>query len=91
MAQIQKVLKDALQVENNKIMQGYFDDTERALDEVKLAIEKVLSGVEYVELQPQPPHIRKLQHELAEQHNLSSKSVGDGSDRHLKIVNENLA
>ena len=35
---------------------------------------------------PQNQQIRKLQHELVEQHNLISKSVGEGENRHLRIV-----
>lgn len=87
MAQIQKVLKDALQItETSETLQGYYDDAERALDEAKVAINKILAGAEHIELQPQNQHIRKLQHELVEQHNLISKSVGEGEQRHLKIV-----
>ncbi len=87
MAQIQKVLKEALQItEASETLCGYYDDAERALDEAKAAINKILAGAEHVELTPQNQHIRKLQHELVEQHNLSSKSVGEGSNRHLRIV-----
>lgn len=87
MAQIQKVLKDALDItETSETLQGYYDDAERALDEAKEAINKILAGEEHIELQPQNQQIRKLQHELVEQHNLASTSVGEGSDRHLKII-----
>ena len=87
MAQIQKVLKEALQItETSEALQGYYDDAERALDEAKAAINKILAGAEHIELQPQNQQIRKLQHELVEQHNLKSKSVGEGAQRHLKIV-----
>lgn len=87
MAQIQKVLKDALQItETSETLQGYYDDAERALDEAKAAINKILAGAEHIELQPQNQQIRKLQHELVEQHNLISKSIGEGANRHLKIV-----
>jgi len=86
MAQIQKVVKEALDIQDAQVLQGYCDDAERALDEVKLAISKILEGAENIELTPQNQHIRKLQHELVEQHNLKSKSVGEGSNRHLRIV-----
>ena len=87
MAQIQKVLKEALDiVETSETLFGYYDDTERALDEAKAGINKILAGAEHVELSPQNTHIRKLQHELVEQHNMTSKSVGEGNNRHLKIV-----
>jgi len=87
MAQIQKVLKEALDiVETSETLCGYYDDAERALDEAKAAINKILAGAEHVELSPQNQHIRKLQHELVEQHNMTSKSVGEGNNRHLRIV-----
>ena len=87
MAQIQKVLKEALDItETSETLFGYYDDAERALDEAKAAINKILAGAEHVELTPQNQHIRKLQHELVEQHNMTSKSVGEGSQRHLKII-----
>lgn len=89
MAQIQKILKQALDIQDDDFIPvvNYEDDAEKALDEAKEAIQKVLDGEEdSVELQPQNPHIRKLQHELAEQHNLKSASIGDGEQRRLKIV-----
>ena len=88
MAQIQKVLKEALDIqETSETLRGYYDDAERALDEAKAAINKILAGAEKnIELQPQNQQIRKLQHELVEQHNLESQSVGEGEQRHLRIV-----
>lgn len=87
MAQIQKVVKDALDIhETAETLQGYYDEAERALDEAKAAIAKILQGEEDVELTPQNQKIRKLQHELIEQHNLKSQSVGEGAQRHLRIV-----
>ena len=87
MAQIQKVMKEALGLqEASETLQGYYDEAERALDEAKAAIAKILEGEEHIELTPQNQKIRKLQHELIEQHNLASQSVGEGEERHLKIV-----
>lgn len=87
MAQIQKVMKEALDIrESEHALKGYCDDAERALDEAKAAINKILNGSEDIELQPQNQHIRKLQHELVEQHNLNSQSIGEGEERHLRIV-----
>lgn len=87
MAQIQKVVKDALGVqETSQKLQEYYDEAERALDEANAAIAKILEGEEHIELTPQNQKIRKLQHELIEQHNLASQSVGEGEQRHLKIV-----
>lgn len=87
MSQIQKVMKEALGIQEvSETLQGYYDDAERALDEAKAAIAKILEGEEHIELTPQNQKIRKLQHELIEQHNLASQSVGEGEERHLKIV-----
>ncbi len=86
MPQIQKVLKDALDLETTETLTGYYDEAERALEEAKAAINKILEGAENIELSPQNQQIRKLQHELVEQHNLTSKSVGEGEERHLRIV-----
>ena len=86
MAQIQKVIKEALDIAELNERQSFYDITEKALDEAKAAIEKVLAGEGDVELTPQNTQIRKLQHELVEQHNLESKSVGEGESRHLRIV-----
>lgn len=87
MPQVQKVVKEALHItETGETLQGYYDEAERALDEAKNAIQKILSGEKNVELQPQNQQIRKLQHELAEQHNLVSESIGEGPARRLRIV-----
>lgn len=87
MAQIQKVLKDALDIQPGDVepLQGYSDDTEKALDEARVAIKQVSDGAEVVELAPQPSQIRKLQHELVDQYNLKSTSIGEGENRHLRV------
>ena len=89
MSQIQKVLKDALHLTQEQVVTpkytGYMDETELALDEAKAAIAKVMEGAETIELQPQPQHIRKIQHEYVDAHNLASVSEGEGSLRHLRI------
>lgn len=87
MAQIQKVIKEALDIAEVNAHQSFYDITEKALDEAKSAIDKVLAGTTTdIELTPQKTEIRKLQHELVEQHNLESKSIGEGNNRHLRIV-----
>ena len=86
MAQIQKIIKQALDVAELNEKQSFYDVTESALDETKAAIEKILSGdVKDIELKPQNQQIRKLQHELAEQHNLDSTSIGEGENRRLRL------
>ena len=87
MAQIQKVLKDALDIRpyDNPEDIGYCDESEKALDEVKNAIKQIQDGAIYVELEPQNTQIRKLQHELAEQYGIKSTSIGEGNSRHLRL------
>lgn len=87
MAQIQKVLKDALDIQpyDEPETKGYCDETESALDEVKTAIKQVQDGADFIELEPQNTQIRKLQHDLVEQYGLQSTSIGEGNNRHLRI------
>ena len=91
MAQIQKVIKEALKIEEDahETILGYCDEAERALDEVKEAIRRIKDGEKDVELAPRNQQIRKMQHELVEQHNLESVSIGEGETRHLRIVGDN--
>ena len=87
MAQIQKVLKDALDIRpyDNPDDTGYNDESEKALDEVKTAVKQVVDGAPCVELAPQNTQIRKLQHDLVEQYGLQSTSIGEGENRHLRV------
>ena len=87
MAQIQKVLKEALDIQPGDIRptSDYKDDTELALDETRNAIEKIQEGAKEIELSPQNHQIRKLQHELVEDYNLESVSIGEEPNRRLKV------
>lgn len=87
MAQIQKVLKDALDIQPGDFSddETFNDETEKALDEVKTAANKIAEGAEVIELNPQNTRIRKLQHELAEQYGLNSTSIGEGAARHIRL------
>ncbi len=89
MSQIQKVLKDALNLTQGDMEErpvvGYLDEAEVALNEARAAIAKIQEGSEAIDLEPQPTHIRKLQHELIEAHGLSSKSIGEDSSRHIRV------
>ena len=67
----------------------YKDEAELALDEAKAAVAKIFEGADNVELQPQNQNIRKLQHELIEAHGLTSKSYGEGDNRHIRIEGKN--
>ncbi len=90
MSQIQKVLKDALNLTQgdmeDKPVVGYLDEAEVALNEARAAIAKIQEGSEAIDLEPQPTHIRKLQHELIESHGLSSKSIGEDAARRIRVA-----
>ena len=88
MAHIQKVLKEALDIQegDTETTHDYKDETELALDEAKNAIKKVMEGAPEIELSPQNTNIRKLQHELVEQYNLRSVSIGEEPNRRLKVI-----
>lgn len=89
MSQIQKVLKDALNLtqggEIEKPVVGYLDETELALNETKAAIAKIAEGAESIELEPQNSNTRKAQHQLIEQYGLSSESIGEEGFRRVRI------
>ena len=87
MAQIQKVLKDALDIQpgDSETLQGYSDETELALDEAKNAVKKIQEGAPFIDLAPQNQQIRKLQHELVEEYNMLSNSIGDEPNRYLRV------
>jgi hypothetical protein len=58
---------------------------QNALRETEEAIARVLDTSAPVELSPQSAYIRRLQHQLAEQHNLSSRSTGKEPYRRVRI------
>ena len=59
---------------------------EDALDETRAAIDQVTNGArDEVELEPQNAYVRRLQHELIERANLSSRSTGHEPYRRVQI------
>jgi hypothetical protein len=58
-----------------------------AMEEAMTAIEQVKNGQQEVELSPQNAFIRRLQHLLAERHDVNSMSAGREPGRRVKIVN----
>jgi stage III sporulation protein SpoIIIAA len=58
---------------------------QNALRETEAAIAQVLETSAPVELSPQSAYIRRLQHQLAEQHSLSSRSTGKEPYRRVRI------
>lgn len=57
----------------------------RAMREAEIAVQRVLSGVEAVELSPQNAFIRRYQHQLASEANLESRSYGKEPNRRVRI------
>ncbi|HEX9016351.1 MAG TPA: R3H domain-containing nucleic acid-binding protein, partial [Chloroflexota bacterium] len=80
-AQIEGALINIFELENA-------DPATYALQEAQDAVSQVLSGSKPVELSPQSAYIRRLQHQLAESHNLSSRSKGREPFRRVKIYKE---
>jgi len=62
------------------------DENELALREAHDAIQAVVNQGIPIELTPRRSYIRRLQHELVDQANLISFSVGDEPNRRLKLV-----
>jgi len=60
-------------------------DEEHALQDARAAVEHVLQTSEPVEIAPQSSYLRRLQHQLANQHHLSSQSIGLDPNRRLRI------
>ena len=59
---------------------------DQALDEAREAIDSVVGGErDEIELEPQNAYVRKLQHELVERANLSSRSSGHEPYRRVQI------
>jgi hypothetical protein len=56
-----------------------------AMQEAEEAIHQVLDRAHTVELAPQAPYIRRLQHQLAERYNLPSRSRGREPNRRVMI------
>lgn len=96
MPQIQRALREALDSTGNTegvnafaahlTQASYEDETEVALKEAQDAIESVITESQPIELTPRRSYIRRLQHELVEQHQLVSISVGDEPNRRLKVI-----
>lgn len=61
---------------------------EPALRETQGAINAVLNGERWVELPPAAAHIRRLQHQMARQANLTSHSYGKEPNRRVRIYRE---
>jgi hypothetical protein len=58
------------------------------LQEAQAAIDAVLNGERWVELQPATAYIRRMQHEMARQANLTSHSYGKEPSRRVRIFRD---
>ncbi len=61
------------------------DSVTSALYETEEAINAVIEGAPPIELSPQAPYIRRLQHQLADRYNLGSRSRGHEPNRRVEI------
>lgn len=91
MPQIQKALREALHLDTEIFSLGesgadIVDETEIALEEARQAITMVMNRMEPIELAPRKAYIRRLQHQLVERFNLTSRSIGDEPMRRLRIL-----
>jgi len=60
-----------------------------ALQEVEDAAGRVMDGEASVELQPQGAYVRRLQHQMAKNYNIGSRSVGRDPNRRVTISQTN--
>jgi stage III sporulation protein SpoIIIAA len=61
------------------------DPTMAALEEAEQAIGEVIEHARPIEVAPQNSHIRRLQHQLAERYNVTSRSRGKEPNRRVKF------
>ena len=64
------------------------DPVSIAIEETMQGVQKVLSGAPVVELSPQPPEVRRMQHQLAREANLISHSYGREPNRRVRLYRE---
>ena len=67
-------------------LQDQKHEEDSAMGEVTEAVDKVMSYGKPVELAPQSAHIRRLQHQLIEQHGLGSESRGEVPWRRVIVL-----
>ena len=65
------------------------DPMTSALEEAEVAAVGIAQGERDAELSPQNAYIRRLQHELAQRYNLSSRSLGREPKRRVRIFKDN--
>jgi stage III sporulation protein SpoIIIAA len=83
--QMQQFLSDIFNLSEDR---GAASDEDPHLSEAQAAIEAVLNGERWVELQPAAASVRRRQHQLARQANLVSHSYGKEPRRRVRIFRE---
>jgi hypothetical protein len=83
--QVKSALSRLYGVERSATPEGIMEE---ALEEALEGITRVRSTGSSMELAPRPPEVRRVQHELAERHDLVSKSVGKEPLRRVKLYRQ---
>jgi hypothetical protein len=83
--QMQKFLTDLFNLASES---GEEQTVETALQETQGAINAVLNGERWIELPPAMSYVRRLQHEMARQANLTSHSYGKEPNRRVRIFRD---
>jgi len=82
---MQKFLSDLYNISSEN---GEEQTVEHALQETQGAISAVLNGERWIELPPAMSYVRRLQHDMARQANLTSHSYGKEPNRRVRIFRE---
>jgi stage III sporulation protein SpoIIIAA len=83
--QIQQFLSDLFNLSYDLPVEG---DIDPVLQETKAAIEAVMNGERWIELNPAAAAVRRLQHQMAREANLLSHSYGKEPRRRVRIFKE---
>jgi stage III sporulation protein SpoIIIAA len=83
--QMQQFLGDLFNLYADELNNGRMDSV---VDETRAAIDAVMNGERWVELQPAASAIRRLQHQMAREANLVSHSYGKEPNRRVRIFRE---
>lgn len=84
-SQMQDFLSDLFNLSTSNAVEHTLDPV---LQETQAAIEAILNGERSVELPPASAYVRRLQHQMARQANLTSQSYGKEPTRHVRIYRD---
>jgi len=80
--QMENFLIDVFQLDDGEVSQEIISE---AMRETEIAIQRVITSKNSVDLAPQPSEIRRLQHEMATRAELASESFGREPLRYVRI------